>query len=551
MTKKIFRSVCLAAVCVFIASATLFMWVLYDYFSGVQKSQLRMQTRLAAQGVANEGASYFEGLETDGFRITWIAADGGVLYDSEKNSSEMENHLQREEVKQAFSEGFGESSRYSETLTVRSFYCAELLPDGTVIRLSVAQNSLLALIIGMAQPICVIFLFALILSIALAARLSKNIVKPLNTLNLDEPLANESYDEIAPLLLRLSSQQKEIKRQSSDLLRRQREFETVTNGMAEGIVLLNSKKIIMSINPAAVRLLGAENPPIGEFILSVNRSPELREVLENAEEGRHSEKIVEMRGGKYQTTASPVISEDENFGTVLLFLDVTEKEKTERLRREFTANVSHELKTPLQTISGCAELMANGTARREDMRDFSSRIYAESQRMIRLVDDIIKLSRLDEGAGDMRYENIDLFVLAKETAASLEPQANSLGVSVSAEGGETVIYGIPQLVREIIFNLCDNAVKYNRRGGTVKISVAGNEKTARLTVSDTGIGIPEKYRERIFERFYRVDKSHSKEIGGTGLGLSIVKHAVKLHNGSIEVQSEVGRGTEITVELPK
>lgn len=551
MTKRIFRSICLAAVYVFLASVMLFMWALYDYFSGVQKSQLSMQTSLAAQGVTNEGAEYFEGLDDSGFRITWVAEDGSVLYDSKKDYSEMENHLQREEIKQAFSEGFGESSRYSETLTERSFYCAQLLPDGTVLRLCVAQSSLLTLILGMLQPICAIFLVALILSIVLASRLSKNIVKPLNTLNLDAPLSNDSYDEIAPLLRRLASQQKQIKQQSNELIRKQREFETVTNGMAEGIVLLNSKKIIISINPAAVRLLGAEKPPIGESILSVNRSPELQKVLCNADEGLHGEKIAELQGGKYQVTASPVISEGEIFGTVLLFLDVTQKEKTEQMRREFTANVSHELKTPLHTISGCAELMANGMVKQEDITDFSSRIYAESQRMIRLVEDIIKLSRLDEGAEDMQYENIDLYALAKETAASLAPQANSLEVSISAEGSETVIYGIPQLIREIIYNLCDNAIKYNRSSGTVKVSVTGDEKSARLTVSDTGIGIPAKYRERIFERFYRVDKSHSKDIGGTGLGLSIVKHAVKLHNGSIELQSEVGKGTVITVVFPK
>lgn len=550
MTGRIFRSVFLTALVVFLASVMLFMWVLYDYFTSVQKSQLRIQTSLAAQGASNEGADYFEGLETEGFRITWINENGTVLFDSEKNSSEMENHLEREEIRQALTEGYGESSRYSATLTEQLFYCARRLPDGTVIRLAVTQSSILTLIMGMLQPLCTIFAAALILSLALASRLSKKIVKPLNELNLDEPLSNESYDELAPLLTRLNSQQLQIKRQSDELKQKRREFEAVTDGMTEGIVLMNGRHEVISINPAAQRILGAEDTPPGRNIIAVNRCPVLQDVLAEADKGAHSEKVAELCGGSYEISASPIFSDGEVCGTALLLLDVTEKEKAEQLRREFTANVSHELKTPLQSISGYAELMANGMVKPEDAAVFSGRIYSESRRMIRLVDDIIKLSRLDEGAEDMKREDVDLYALARETAAAIQPQAESAGISVSVKGEPTMINGIPRLLQEIIFNLCDNAVKYNRTGGSVTVAVNSGGDSARLTVSDTGIGIPADCRERIFERFYQVDKSRSKAVSGTGLGLSIVKHAALAHNAKIETRSEVGRGTEITVIFP-
>ncbi len=572
MTGRIFRSVFFTALSVFLASVVLFLWVLYDYFSGVQKNQLRIQTSLAAQGAANEGAEYFEGLETEKVRITWVDENGTVLFDSETNSAEMENHLEREEIQQALKEGIGESSRYSATLTERLFYCARRLPDGTVIRLSVTQNSMLTLIMGMIQPLCIIFTAALILSLVLASRLSKKIVKPLNELDLDQPLNNESYDEIAPLLSRLNSQQLQIRRQSDELKQKRREFETVTTGMTEGIVLLNDRHEILSINPSAIKILGSDNSPVGQNIITVNRCPALQDVLAKADKGVHSGKIAELCGRSYEISASPIFSGSEVCGTALLLSDVTEKEKAERLRREFTANVSHELKTPLQTISGYAELMANGMVKPNDIADFSGRIYSESRRMIRLVEDIIKLSRLDEGAENMKRENVDLYALARETIAGILPQAENAGVSVSLEGEPTVINGIPRLIQEIIFNLCDNAVKYNRADGSVTVTVSSDKESARLVVSDTGIGIPEEHRERIFERFYRVDKSRSKsvgddttvpqvrqeaagssrpsDLGGTGLGLSIVKHAALIHNARIETHSEVGKGTEITVIFP-
>ncbi len=552
MTKRIFRSVCFAALCVFAASMILFMGVLYDYFSDVQKKQLRMQTGLAVQGTANEGMSYFDGLVTKDYRITWIGTDGSVLYDSRSDTDEMENHLQREEIKQALEKGTGESSRYSDTMMERLLYCAQRLPDGTVIRLSVSQNTMFTLILGMLRPICIIFLAAVILSLFLASRLSKKIVSPLNKLNLDDPLNNDCYDEIAPLLGRINSQQRRIRQQGNELIRKKREFETVTSGMREGIVLLNGSKNILSINAAAKKILSADEPITGENILSVSRDPALREVVEGSQSGAHTEAVMRSGSFDYEIGASPIISDDKTVcGTVLLFLDVTEKNKAEQMRREFSANVSHELKTPLQTISGCAELMANGMVRTEDIPDFSSRIYTESRRLIRLVEDIIRLSHLDEGADDMKRERIDLYFAASETVRCLIPEAEAVGVEISLKGEHAEIIGIPQLIRGIIYNLCDNAIKYNRKGGTVNVEIISDEKNIKLSVEDTGIGISEENRSRIFERFYRVDKSHSREIGGTGLGLSIVKHAAELHNAAIELQSELGKGTKITVIFPK
>nr|WP_300658678.1 ATP-binding protein [uncultured Acetatifactor sp.] len=549
MTKRIFRSICLAALGVFLSSAVLFMGVVYDYFSGVQHDQLRMQTQLAAQGAANEGSRYFEGLEVEGFRITWIGAKGEVLYDSASDSAEMENHMERDEIREAFAGGSGESSRYSVTLLERAIYCAERLPDGTVLRLSMAQNTPLTLFLGILQPVCIVFAVAVLLSLFLAFRLSRAIVKPLNELDLDQPLMNQEYEEIVPLLKRMSQQQRQIRKQREELRRRQSEFETVTTGMAEGIVLLNGNKVILSINPAALRLFGTDRSCEGKYILSVNRSLQLQELLQKAGDGRHAEMVMELNGGTYQLAASPVFSEGLVSGVVLLMLDVTEKEKTEQLRREFTANVSHELKTPLHTISGSAELMAEGMVRNEDIPVFSRRIYAESQRMIRLVEDIIRLSHLDEGAGDMKWEEMDLHALAEENINVLMPEAKKRGIQVDLAGETVWVRGIRQLVSGIFYNLIDNAIKYNHREGSVRVTVEAERAGASVCVADTGIGIPAEHQERIFERFYRVDKSHSKEIGGTGLGLSIVKHAAKLHGAAIQVDSIVGEGTAIKIHF--
>ena len=551
MTKRIFRSICLVAIAVFLASVTLFLWVLYDYFGNVQQNQLKTQTELAAQGVEVVGAEYFEGLSPKGYRVSWISADGKVLYDSEADSSEMENHLAREEIKEALESGYGESSRYSVTLMERTLYSAKRLSDGTVIRLSVAQSTLLMLLLGMMQPIIIIIVIAIVISFLLAHRLSKNITAPLNQLNLDDPLNNEGYDELSPLLRRIDAQQRQIRGQEKELRRKQEEFEAVTENMAEGIILLNTKGMILGINRAASILFGTTRNSIGKYILSVNRNIEISELLSGIESGVRKEKIIDLNGGKYQLALNPVKESGHISGAVLLMLDVTEKEQAEQMRREFTANVSHELKTPLHTISGCAELLENGMVRPEDTARFYSQIRGEAGRMIALVEDIIRLSHLEEGAEDMKRERVDLYDLAAETVKSLSREAESAGVSVSFEGESAVVYGIPQLLESIVYNLTDNAIKYNRQDGTVRVSVEPLSDGVRLSVADTGIGIPPEHRERIFERFYRVDKSRSKELGGTGLGLSIVKHAARLHNAKIELQSTEGKGTTITVIFPK
>ncbi len=550
MTKRIFRSILFAAVAVFFACAALFLGVLYDYFRNVQQSGLRTQTELAAQGVQNAGTKYFEGLKPKGYRISLIDKDGSVLYDSEANSSEMENHLEREEIREALSSGYGESSRYSVTLMERTLYSAKKLPDGTVIRISVAQSTLLTLLLGMMQPIIIIIFIAIGISFWLAHRLSKHITAPLNELDLDEPLSNEGYDEISPLLRRIDAQKRQIRQQEHELRQKQEEFEAVTENMAEGIILLNTKGIILGINRSAANLFKTTHECIGKHILSVNRSIEISELLSSIDKGARSEKIIDENGGKYQLAISPVSINGNISGAVLLMLDVTEKEQAEQMRREFTANVSHELKTPLHTIAGCAELLENGMVRPEDTMGFYTQIHSEAGRMISLVEDIIHLSHLDEGGVNMKRENVDLYELACETAKTLSGEAKNACVSLSIDGKHAIVCGAPKLLQSIVYNLTDNAIKYNRHGGTVKISTDCSAGEVRLVVSDTGIGIPPEHRERIFERFYRVDKSRSKELGGTGLGLSIVKHAARLCDAKIELQSRENEGTVITVIFP-
>lgn len=551
MTKRIFRTIFAVAISIFLASSILFLAVLYDYFSEIGQNQLRMQIDLASQGVEDEGLDYLQKLNIKDYRVTWIGTDGSVLYDSLSDVDEMENHFEREEVKEALSMGYGTSSRYSSTLMQRYLYGAKRLSDGTVIRLSVAQNSLLILTLGMLQPTIVIFVIAIILSAVLASRLSKKIVRPLNELNLDQPLDNDGYDELSPLLRRIDAQQKEIRQQSAELKQKQNEFDVMTSSMSESIILLNKKGTILSINKAAAKLLGTDRSCIGEDIMEINRSLELVGLLNKARAGTHSELITELGNERYQMIASPVISNDIVSGIVLLIFDVTEKEKAEQLRREFTANVSHELKTPLHTISGSAELLANDMVKPEDIPAFSKRIYSEAQRMIRLVEDIMRLSHLDEGAVNMKWETVNLYAAAEETIKALSDKAENMGIKLELSGEAVRISGIHQLIQEIIYNICDNAIKYNRRGGSVSVTIKEVDQYAAVTVSDTGIGIPTEHQERIFERFYRVDKSHSKEIGGTGLGLSIVKHAARLHNAEIELHSVVDEGTEITIKFPE
>lgn len=547
MTKRIFRSIFAVAAVVLLASFVLITGVLYEYFSNKQMDQLNMQTRLAAQGVESAGADYFSDMDIDGCRITWIAADGTVLYDSQAQQSGMENHADREEVQQALKTGHGESMRYSTTLMERQLYSADRLPDCTVVRISDMQYTPLTLILGMIQPVIIIALLALLLSLFLASRMSKRIVKPLNELSLDNADRIETYPELEPLTDKLRSQQNQLREQETELRRRRDEFEAATGNMTEGLVLLNEQGSVLSINRSATHILDISRYCIGKDIRAVGAVPQLRELAEKALGGEHCEAHVCLGGVSYRLYASPVTSGDKVTGAVLLMLDTTEKEQAEQLRREFSANVSHELKSPLHTISGCAELLANGIVKPEDVPHFLSQIQSEAKRMIALIEDIIKLSHLDEGAEDMQREDVDLLAVARRQADNLSQAAESAQVSLSVSGESAVVNGIPQLLDAIVHNLSENAIKYNRPGGFVKVNVRREGGSALLTVEDNGIGIPPEQQERIFERFYRVDKSHSKEVGGTGLGLSIVRHAAQYHGARLELKSQPGKGTTITV----
>lgn len=550
MTKKIFRSIFLVAFIVLAACLVLITGALYSYFASEQSDQLAMQARLAAQAVEDEGLDYFDGLATGDLRLTWIAADGSVLYDTDADADLMENHSTREEFTEALSTGHGESSRYSSTLSEETLYQAVLLSDGTVLRASASHRTVFALVFGMLLPLILIMAAAVLLASYLASRLSKRIVGPLNAIDLDDPLSNDVYDELSPLLTRVEQQKEQIASQIEELNRRREEFSAVTDNMSEGLILLDHEGMILSINPSAARIFSAGSDCIGNDILTLDRSPELRALMESADAGRHGETVIERDGAEYQLSASPVLTDGVSRGTVLLAFDVTEKLRAERLRREFTANVSHELKTPLHSIMGAAELLQDGLVKKEDQQRFLGRIRSEAERLVALVDDVIDLSRMDEGESFPR-ENTDMLQLARDVAGDLAPAAEKRSISINVTGEGGTVRGVRRLLWEIVWNLCDNAVKYGREGGHVDVSVAraGNGGVA-LCVADDGIGIPAEHRLRVFERFYRVDKSHSRATGGTGLGLSIVKHAAQYHNADIALESEEGRGTKITVTFP-
>ncbi len=549
MTKRIFRATLLVGVAVLIASLTLVMGALYSYFGRVQESQLRDELSLAVVGVEQNGTDYLKQLRSDQYRITWLRADGAVLYDTQADAESMENHAQRQEVQQALATGEGESSRYSDTLLQKTVYYAKRLPDGTVLRLSAIRVTTGVLVLNMLQPILLVLAAALILSGVLASRLARRITEPLNRLDLEHPLENDTYEELAPLLRRMEHQRRQIDRQMDELRRRSEEFEQITGSMNEGLVLLDEAGVILSINPAARRLLDAAENCVGQDLLTVDRDVALSDALRQAAEQGHSEFRGQRNGREYQFDVTRIQSEGRMAGTVLLVFDVTERAFAERNRREFTANVSHELKTPLQGIIGSAELLENGLVKQEDVPRFIGHIRSEAQRLVTLIGDIIRLSQLDEGE-PMPAEPVELLALAREAAESLQSAAAARNVTITVEGEPVVLTGVRRLLYEIVFNLCDNAIKYNTDGGRVQVTVTKENETAAVTVRDTGIGIPPDQQDRVFERFYRVDKSHSKASGGTGLGLSIVKHAVQYHHGAIHLQSEVGKGTEIRVTFP-
>ena len=552
MTKRIFRSIVAAALTVLLAALVLILGVLYSHYTSVQLQQLRVETALVSHAVTNEGLDYFDKLDgTMDCRITWIAADGTVLYDNRSDSDRMENHLEREEVIGALSTGFGQSVRYSATLMEQYLYSAERLPDGTVLRLASAQTSVLELVLELLRPALLVLLAAILLSLFLANRLAKSIVQPLNALNLSEPLSGGGYEELRPLLHRLDSQQTQLLQQSRELSRIQKEFSTVTRSLSEGLVLLSAGGTILSINPAAAKLLEVTPNCAGADFTVASQNPEITALVEQALSGRKASQTLSLSGGDYLAAVNPVMTGGTLSGAALLLLDVTQKRQAEKLRREFTANVSHELKTPLHAISGYAELLKSGMVQPQDIPLFSEKVYTEAQRLIRLVEDTLRLSRLDDGTEELQWTRVDLSALARSTLGDLSAAAELAGVTLSGGDGAVMVRGILPLLSGILFNLVDNAIKYNRPGGNVTVKVTEQTDRVLLTVSDTGIGIPPEDRERIFERFYRVDKSRSKEVGGTGLGLSIVKHAAQILGAEIDLTSTTGRGTDITVAFPK
>lgn len=549
MTKKIFHSILLVAGAVLLASLFVITGALYEYFGIIQKKQLKDELGLAAVSVEQQGDDFLKRLSPDRYRITWINTQGNVIYDTRTDAESLENHADRTEIKQALKDGYGESIRYSSTLLEKTIYCAQRLTDGSVLRISVSRATIGVLMLGILQPILIVLIAALVLSGMLAKRLSKRIVEPLNSLDLEHPLDNDSYEELSPLLNRINRQHNQITAQMRELKKRTDQFTQITASMNEGLVLLDNRGCILSINPAAIEIFGAEPSCVGQDFLSVDRSHDMSVAIQAALKDGHSEIHASRKGLIYQFDISRIAADGETAGVVILAFDITEKETAEQNRREFTANVSHELKTPLQGIIGSAELIENGMVKPEDMSRFVGHIRLEAQRLVTLIGDIIRLSQLDEG-GDMPRENIDLLSVASAVADDLLLSADGQGISIAVEGSPANVYGVKRLLYEIVYNLCDNAIKYNRQGGSVKISTVSEGGFSSVTVSDTGIGIAPEYQNRIFERFFRVDKSHSKSSGGTGLGLSIVKHAVQYHHGKIELTSAPGKGTSITVSFP-
>ncbi|MGI6071552.1 MAG: sensor histidine kinase [Lachnospiraceae bacterium] len=548
MTNKIFRSTLSVAITVLMTSFLIIIGVLYQHFGNIQKAQLKDELSLVSGAMEQMGESYIEGLHSEQYRLTWVSSDGTVLFDSHADAASMENHSDREEIREALASGTGSSVRRSTTLMKQTVYEAIRLEDGSILRMSINRASVIALLLSMLQPLAVVLVIAVVLSALLARRTAKRVVEPLNKLNLEQPMENDAYEELSPLLRRIHAQHLEIKNQMRKFKHKEDEFYQITANMKEALVLLDNKGRILSINPAARTLFNAEIACVGEDFLTVDRKQNMRLALEEAKEQGHAEFRDKKNGREYQFDLSRIDVEESYHGTVILAFDITEQANAERNRREFTANVSHELKTPLQSIIGSAELMENGIVKEEDVSRFIGHIRKEASRLVYLIDDIIRLSQLDENT-EMPHEDVSVRVLSEEVCENLKSVAKLKGVSLEVIGDDGVVNGVRRLLYEVVYNLCDNAIRYNSPGGSVKISVTEKPGTVCLSVQDTGVGISPEHQDKVFERFYRVDKSHSKQSGGTGLGLSIVKHIVQYHHGRISVESELNKGTTISVSF--
>lgn len=546
MRKKIFQNYLLVEVLVLVLCCGLFLGVLFQHYEKQAFSQLRTEANYIAHGMELSGESYLNTLQSDA-RVTWVDSDGTVRYDSAADPVVMQNHLNRKEIAEALQNGEGDGSHFSETLMERTLYYAVRLDDGTVLRVSCTQKTVMAMLLMMMPPLLGVAAAVLLVCMLMAFRLARHIVDPINRIDLDHPVVEETYGELEPLVKRIQEQNRTIRRQMDELSQRQREFSALTDNMSEGFLLVDYKTNVLSANHSALRMLGDGK---AEEITNLRRDnclPQVLTTVEAALAGVRTETVQEIEGISWQIIANPVVSSGQVAGVAVLLMDVTEREQREKLRQEFSANVSHELKTPLTSITGFAELMKEGMVTGEKVKEFAGDIYREARRLIDLVNDIIRLSRLDENSKLFETEQVDLYDLCDEIIANLQNVAERQNVTFTLSGEHVTINGVWQILNEMVYNLCDNAIKYNRPGGTVDVSVHRDGGSIRLTVRDTGIGIPYADQPRVFERFYRVDKSHSKEVGGTGLGLSIVKHGAQYHNARLELESEPGKGTSISV----
>ena len=550
MVNKIFRSNFFTSMLVLLLSFGLTFGVLFNYFEAQIFMELESEVGYISYAVKNDGIDFINNFNEKDKRITLISQDGTVLADTYANVGELGNHANRKEIEDALKNGSGTSSRYSDTLLEKTLYYAKKLDDGTILRVSTIQNSIVTILLGILQPLIFIVILALILSLFLSRRVSKLIIKPINELDLDNPAANETYEELTPLLNKLSTQKKTIDRQVKEANQKQKEFKMITENMSEGLLVIDKDSNVLSYNQAAIRLLEVSEGK-GSSVLAFNRSKGFRCVVLDALSGERAENNITHDENTYNLIANPVYENDNIIGAVIVIIDITESAKREHLRQEFTSNVSHELKTPLTSISGFAEMMKAGGMPEETVVDFSTSIYDEAQRLINLVSDIIKISELDEGVVPFEKENVDICELAKDILKRLTPVANKRNITLNIIGDTAYVYGTKKILDEMIYNLCDNAIKYNKENGVVDVIINTTDSKVNLTVRDTGIGIPKGEQSRVFERFYRVDKSHSKLVGGTGLGLAIVKHGAAYHDAEISLESTEGKGTSVTVIFQK
>lgn len=548
MSKKIFASMLSVSVVVLLLCVLSISYVLYGYFGNIIENELRTEANLISEEVEDD-SSYLNNMGAIENRITLVGADGTVLFDSKAEASDMENHGGREEILKAKDEGESIVTRYSDTLSTKTIYYAKKLSDGSVLRIAQEQSVVNLLLKGVLAPVILILIAAAVIAAVLSKTVSKKLVMPINEVDLDSSDTEEPYPELAPLITKIRQQNNRIKLQIAEMEREQKEFKAITENMSEGFLLIDKNLDIISYNTAAINLLGDGDTNAPNTAFELNRSKSFRTAVDEAIEGRHNQQLLEMKGKCYNIMANPVSEENKIVGVVAIIVDVTEKEQRDRLRREFTSNVSHELKTPLTTIYGVSDMMAEGIVKPADVKGFGKDIKDESGRMISLIDDIIKLSKLDEDYVPEEISDVDLFQVSKSVIDRLKDIAEDKNISIYLEGERAEIKGIPTLCDEIIYNLCENAVKYNKENGSVTVSVKNTKEGVELSVEDTGVGIPFEYRERIFERFFRVDKSHCQKVNGTGLGLSIVKHAVLHLGGSIDVESVEGAGTKMIIKF--